>query len=203
MRYLSLDLETTGLDPQKDQILMVGAVVEDTEYPEIPVEELPTFGCYVRHDRYEGNAFAIGMNGWIFDIISGRAENEDLYPIYNGYKDKEYYFGSELKYWVNYFKAFLNDNFPAIDNKWLKIVLTGKNVAKFDYHFLPPKLQDVFHHRMIDPGSCFIDWSKDYLPSLENLKKKLDIGNSVTHNAVEDARDVVRVLRAGTNNYSF
>ena len=200
MKYASLDLETTGLNPSKDQILMVGCVVEDTEHPEVSVEELPTFGCYVRHQRYEGDAFAIGMNGWIFDIISGRAENKYLYPIYLGSKDTVTYY-PQPSYWANYFEVFLNEHFPETDDEWPKIVLAGKNVSKFDYHFLPESLQSRFHHRMIDPGSCFIDWSKDYLPSLENLKEDLSVNGSVIHDAVCDARDVIRVLRAGTNNY--
>lgn len=198
MKYLSLDLETTGLDPQKDQILMVGAVVEDTEHAEVLVEKLPTFGCYVKHDRYEGDAFAIGMNGWIFDIISGRVKNKNEYPIYNGSCDQ---FDNDA--WAHNLNLFLNKYFPSVNNKWPKIVLTGKNVAKFDYHFLPESLQSRFHHRMIDPGSCFIDWSKDLPPSLDNLKKDLSIEGEITHDAIEDARDVIRVLRAGTHNYSL
>ena len=97
----------------------------------------------------------------------------------------------------------MNEHFPEADDKWPKIVLAGKNVAKFDYHFLPESLKNRFHHRMIDPGSRFIDWSKDLPPSLDNLKKDLITEGEITHDAVEDARDVVRVLRAGTYNYSL
>ena len=31
MRYVSIDIETTGLDRQNDQVLEVGAVIEDTD----------------------------------------------------------------------------------------------------------------------------------------------------------------------------
>ena len=42
MKYISIDIETTGLDPENCQILSIGAVIEDT-LNQLPFEELPTF----------------------------------------------------------------------------------------------------------------------------------------------------------------
>ena len=184
---------------------MVGAVVEDTEHPEVPVEELPTFGCYVKYSRYTGSAFALGLNGWIFDIISGRAENKNGYPIYSGDDLYQNANGTALvpKEWEHIFNSWLCKQFPLANSEIPKIVLAGKNVAKFDYQFLSENIQRRFYHRMIDPGSCFIDWSLNSPQSLDDLKKGFNIAGEVTHDAVEDARDVIRVLRAGTHSYSF
>jgi len=188
MIFVSLDLETTGLDPKTDQILMVGAVIEDTDHPEVPVEDLPHFVCYVRHDRYEGGAFALSLNNWILSILAGRAENYNNVPIYRQWWTSDRETGKD---WVSQFFAFLNEHF----DKDQKIVLAGKNVASFDYQFLPSGLQKRFLHRFIDPGSVFINWYVDRPLSLDDLKTELDIDGEVAHDALEDARDVVRVLR--------
>jgi len=186
--YLSLDLETTGLDPKEDQILMVGAVVEDTEHPEVPVEELPYFCCYVRHDRYHGNGFALAMNWWILNITSGRSKQEVEHPIYDDVLS--------INWWGYKFHEFLDEQFSTPeDGKKPKIILAGKNVASFDYQFLPKELQNRFAHRFIDPGSVFIVWEVDKPLSLDDLKIELDIEGEVEHDALEDARDVIRVLR--------
>jgi oligoribonuclease (3'-5' exoribonuclease) len=61
MKYLSLDLETTCLQPSPKHILQVSMVVEDTDLALVPVTGLPHFTCFVKHDRIEGEAYALGM----------------------------------------------------------------------------------------------------------------------------------------------
>jgi oligoribonuclease (3'-5' exoribonuclease) len=191
MKYLSLDLETTGLNPLLDQILMVGAVVEDTEHPEVPVEDLPSFVCFIEHDRYRGNAFALGLNGWIFDNLSGRNRTREDVPIYPSFHAcGDPYVAS----WVPKFSDFLSDNF-SIDER---IILAGKNMGSFDFQFLKEELPAAFlkrfGYRYIDPGSVFIDWSKGP-ESLPAIKGRFGMEEECSHDALEDARDVVRVLR--------
>lgn len=70
MKYVSIDIETTGLNPEKCQVLQIGAVIEDTSNP-LPFEELPKFNCIVEHDDYLGQPTALKMNSWIFEILSG------------------------------------------------------------------------------------------------------------------------------------
>jgi oligoribonuclease (3'-5' exoribonuclease) len=180
-------LETSGLNPQTDQILMVGAVVEDTEHPEIPVEQLPHFACYIKYDRYHGSDYALSLNAWILRITSGRSNNEPEHPIYEGWRNDKC--GMEQG-WVSYFNDFLDRYFAPEE----KILLAGKNVASFDYQFLPNSLKERFAYHFIDPGSVFIDW-KVGIQSLGKLKERLGLGEEVTHDALEDARDVIKVLR--------
>jgi DNA polymerase III epsilon subunit-like protein len=70
MKYISIDLETTGLDPQNCQILQIGAVIEDTNEVK-PISELPKFNCVIEHPHYSGSAFAINMNMNLIEIIAG------------------------------------------------------------------------------------------------------------------------------------
>ena len=174
MRYVSIDIETTGLRPQQDQILQLAMVVEDTRYPEVPVEELPYFCCFVKHVEYHGNAYALGLNAWILDLLSGRTKAACRYPIW------------DLDEMTRAAGSFLSDQLGMRD----KINVAGKNAAGFDIPFLPQDLRDRFRHRVIDPGSVFVDWSKDRLPALGDL-----IDTEVTHDALGDARDVITCLR--------
>lgn len=167
---------------------MFSAVLENTKHPSVHVENLPEFTCYVRHDRYEGNAYALSLNSWILRILAGRSEEGTNHPIYT------------LEEMEEMFEKWLEKN-DLLANSG-DIVAAGKNFASFDLQFLPPQMKEHFHHRSIDPGSLLIDWKEEKPLSLGKLKSKLDLNEEVAHDALEDARDVIRVLRVGTNNYT-
>lgn len=180
MKYISLDLETTCIDPKHPgNILMISMIVEDSNNP-LPLEQLPHFTAFIRQETIEGSAYALAMNHWILDIISGRKENNTKYPIYDGSS------------WIGPAQEFLSQHFVAGAGK---IPVAGKNVATFDIQFMPKGIKDRFSYKVIDPTSMFIDWDADKLPGLETLKKKLGLGDFVAHDAYEDAIDVIRVLR--------
>ncbi len=181
MKYISLDVETTSVKQKKpENMLMLSMVVEDTENI-VPVEDLPHFTCYFNNsdDFYSGSSVAIAMNSWIFEILAGRREAN--YPIYNihdiSFKEAiEKFFNEQIT---------MNKKF-----------LAGKNVATFDIFFLPQWLQSHFKARVIDPGCVFVDFkSEEIIKSLPNLKKKFGMGDTVSHDAREDAMDVIRILR--------
>jgi len=56
-----------------------------------------------------------------------------------------------------------------------------------------PEIANMFDYRAIYPGSLFVDWTRDRLPGLADLLP--DDRKGISHRALEDARDVVRVLR--------
>ena len=61
MKYLSIDLETTGLDSEKHQILTFSGILEDTANP-LDYEDIPKFNIYVIREEITGSPFAINMN---------------------------------------------------------------------------------------------------------------------------------------------
>lgn len=189
LRYISVDIESTGLNPQTDQILMFSAVLENTKHPSVHIENLPNFTCYVRHNRYEGNAYALSMNAWILRILAGRSEEGPNHPI------------CTLEEMEDAFEKWLDENDLLASSG--DIVAAGKNFASFDLQFLSPRMKEHFYYRSIDPGSLLIDWKEEKPLSLSKLKSKLDLDEEVAHDALEDARDVIRILRAGTNNYTW
>ena len=61
MKYLSLDIETTGLDKEKCSIIQFAAVVEDTSNP-LPYHELPKFVGYLYNPACHWEVGAMTMN---------------------------------------------------------------------------------------------------------------------------------------------
>jgi oligoribonuclease (3'-5' exoribonuclease) len=174
LKYLSIDLETTGLDIKSCQILQVAAVVEDTELPHRPIEELPFFCCFIDYDEYKGQPFALQMNSWIFKILAGIEKTpHEIYRLEDA-RGK--------------FEEFVTTHSPST-----RAVVAGKNAAGFDVPFLREFGFDAargFHHRVIDVGSVFIDFSKKVPPALDDV-----LGEKVTHDALGDARAVIKCLR--------
>ena len=207
MQYCSLDLETMGLAPQQpDRILQIALVMEDTSRREISVEDLPCWsGIVIPTGEVSGQMTALAMNSWIFVAIEMYKTKMKISDFKNRYRELGIPTETIDRGEVAYSSTSKIGTLPEIvaeANLWIDkhfgtrnhINIAGKNVAGFDMPFLPKELTYRFRHRCIDPGSVFVDWSKDRLPSSEDIAKKLNI-QSVTHNALDDARDVVRWLR--------
>lgn len=176
MKYLALDLETTGLRPGTDQVLQLSMVVEDSA-KNTDLRELPHFTCFIKHDEIIGQPFALAMNSWILNIISGR--NLGSYPILSPTE-------AEAKC-----LEFLDLHFGSD-----RITVAGKNVAGFDIPFLPESIRSLFRHRVIDPGSMFIDWNKDRAaPDLSACNVRAGLDSNVYHDAYQDALAIVALLR--------
>lgn len=194
MKYISLDIETTSLVPDPKNILMVSMVVEDTKNP-LPLDQLPHFTCFVEQMVVSGEPMALFMNGWILEILARKKKS--IFPIYRNAEDFPDFPDDMM--WQTQALRFLIKNFPEnfYENGLLKkaINLAGKNVASFDLQFMPREIKECFHYQTIDPGSVFIDWSNERLLGLSKIKSKCGFNGSVSHNAYEDALDVIRVLR--------
>jgi oligoribonuclease len=180
MKYLSIDTETGGLDPQLNTILEIGAIVEDTAL-QLPREQCPQFHFYIWSDNIVGNPYALAMNYKILQkIVQLKKEGSSLLKTYETV-------GAE-------FARFLHRNFGIDD-----VTLAGKNLGTFDLRFLEqiPGWDDLdLHRRNLDPTLHFIDWNKDGCPpDLNTCKERAGIPGSVTHEALDDAWDVIELLR--------
>lgn len=69
MRYVSIDTETTGVDYTKNQLLSIGAVIEDTNN-QVEVDQLPKLEMVVDLDHIIGHPTALSMNSQLLKIIS-------------------------------------------------------------------------------------------------------------------------------------
>ncbi len=200
MLFLSIDIETTGLDKDRDQILHVAAVLEDTEArPLPPVEELPFFECVLHHSRITGNVHALAMNA---DLIRAMSATDNREAVLHNGRDIPW---ANPNQWRFNFITWLDEQFPreALVQR-PKITVAGKNAAGFDLPFIAANggKDYLFHHRVIDPGSvamgAYPDWwgELDTLPGLNELRVRLNMPEAEhKHDALHDAWSVIDILR--------
>lgn len=99
--------------------------------------------------------------------------------------------------------------FEGYKSSMVRIVAAGKNYATFDGVFLKNRIEKWSNlirtgHKIIDPGTLFIDWDNDdKVPGLDQCKERAGIPGLVTHNAVLDAWDVISVLRTDYPHQPF
>lgn len=221
MKYISIDIETTGLDPDFNQILSIGAVIEDTLNP-LPFEELPKFHAVIKRESVYGSIFALNLNKDLIQAMKdySEARTQELKDEIEESFGAKFYEEDEVVEALYHFcyrnnlvefdPDFLNKHIKLVDGKTYPILTSnmkktylncaGKNFAGFDKKFLEklPRWKQVFsiRSRVLDPGILFVDWINDEsIPSLDQCKQRAGIDGAVTHNAVEDAMDVVMLLR--------
>jgi len=208
MRYVSIDIETSGLDSENNQVLSIGAIIEDTKL-KLPWDEVPKFNAIVLQRQISGSPRALTMNKGIVELmgeyLEGDNELKEKHRKYSGYN---FYYPEEV---IKEFYYFLYNNYGAIkgeyetppitsNTKFILINVAGKNFGTFDQMFLQklPWWQKIIRvkQRIIDPAVLCCDWNMDdELPSLKKCKERLKVEGVVTHNALEDAWDVIQVLR--------
>ncbi|QJX47029.1 3'-5' exonuclease [Hymenobacter taeanensis] len=186
MRYISLDLETTGGKPQRHQILELAAVVEDTKKL-LPLSELPKFRRVVRHPEYVGTAGALALNAGLLQELARKEPNPELCTP------------DELLPQLREF--LLGQGFKLDKHDCVAVVMAGKNIASFDLGFLrelPGYGQLVrAEPAMLDPAAFYLNWRKDTrLPTMQTCKARAGFeDDTVAHQALADALDVVQLLR--------
>ena len=175
LKYVSIDIETTGLDPDYCQVLELGAVIEDWVSP---IANLPTFRHILKYDKLRGEAGGLAMNAKLLK------QPATCLPENLGYE----------------FSGWLQEN--GIDPKHVQAA--GKIFASFDAQFLKrvPGFSELvrFHHRTIDP--CMLFWQNDdeSLPDTKTCMKRAGITGNVAHTAVEDALAVIKMIRFAWRN---
>lgn len=181
MKYVSIDIETTGLNSATCQIIEFAAVVDNLR-DQKPIEKLPRFQTYVHHPFYQGEPYALGMHTKIFEKLA-KFPDDDIIEA------------------DALFAAFWN--FLTGQGEWKptkKVVVAGKNFANFDLKFLEklPNKFVKFHHRVLDPMMLFVNPMLDEEPpSSQTCLDRADLDHEVAHTALEDALMVVKLLRNG------
>jgi oligoribonuclease len=186
MRYVSLDLETTGGHADRHQIIELAAVVEDTRYLR-PLSELPAFRRAVRHSEYVGTAGALALNAGLLAELAHPDDNPERCTP------------PEL---VPQLRQFLEEQgFRPDKHDCVVVTLAGKNIGSFDVPFLRqlPGWGTLVRHEpaLLDPAAFYLNWRKDTrLPTLSICKARAHFPDpTVAHQALADALDVVQLLR--------
>lgn len=189
MKYTSIDIETTGLDPENCDIIEFAAVVDDLRVQR-PIEELPKFQTFILKEQYTGSAFALAMHCEIFKQLARWQEIgieicriEDL---------------------MANFATFLTTQagYKLADNGEIPVVVAGKNFSNFDLNFLKkiPNFEESavkFFHRTLDPCTLYLDPRIDTEPpSTKSCIERAGIDfEGKEHRALDDALAVINLIR--------
>jgi oligoribonuclease (3'-5' exoribonuclease) len=169
--YVSIDVETTGLDVDKAHVLQLAAVYDVGTH----IDSLPTFNTVIRWPTiYYANEWALNFNRALFE----KAYKKDgVVSIEQARED--------FSKWLTYVQP--GGRFtPA-----------GKNVQGFDMPILGNSVNDFslrrFDLRSLDPGSMFAE-DFDHVPTLGEINKMTG-REAVSHDALDDCMDVVYAIR--------
>jgi len=191
MIYLSINIETTGLNERNNQMLEFGAIIEDSNKL-LSFEDAPKFRAILPYQELTGSPFALNMNKELIEIIS------KYYSFVDKTKQSEFARENNIIHPENLPLAFFNflDDNGLSD---LQIPVAGKNFEDFDKKFIDKIFvvyETFYHRRFIDPTTSFIDFNKDkHSPSLLECKKRAGLSSVVSHTALGDAWDMIELLR--------
>lgn len=173
--FLSIDLETGGLNRNLHSILEVGAVLFDGETRH-------EFQCLVENEEIIGDPFALAMNVDVLREISAAQKDRTKGGLIHR---------REVATWL---RAFITNRTAA------RVVVCGKNVAGFDLRFMEklPGYDDLgklFLHRVLDVGPMYMEPGDRVPPDLKVCMERAGMEGDVSHRALDDARIVEQLIR--------
>lgn len=190
MKYVSIDLEASGLDRSRCVVLEVGAVFDDLLTPFDGERAARTaFHAYVLHDHIPGEPFALNLNREIIAKIAGAPRDGRWMPGNpsgdNFLKPREVC--TRFRQWL-----LCHGLDPAEP-----VNAAGKNFGSLDRPWLEalPKWNVQFRHRVLDPSILYLRPEDDVVPGLGECKRRAGLPGTVAHRATDDAMDVVCLLR--------
>lgn len=176
MTYVFVDLETTGLEPDLNDILEVGIVVYDKNFNKLGVFN------EVAHYRHPDKNPSTWVDPYVVDMHNK-----------NGLWDACEASSHSLRWIETEAVEFLKSN------GWTKLPLAGSTI-NFDRSFLAHRmrrLHDVFHYRNIDVSTLKNLWKMYDMPNLTSNEKKN------AHRAVADCEESAMALLAMLSELEF
>lgn len=178
MRFIAIDCETTGLDPNKCQMVELAMVHVDITEKRCLVDS-KQWHILPREGEYIGEEYALNMNA----AIIGAIQDGTL----RGVTEKEVVF--DIQQWLSQL-GYIREGF----------VPCGKNVMGFDMRFLRrlpgwgyPKIKHK--HRGIDVGTLMLSPRDEVPPDLEECKRRAGVIGKVSHRAIDDTMDCVEIVK--------
>lgn len=171
--FVSIDIETTGLNPKKHQVLEFAAVYWQND--EL-ITDQPWFRYIIDPGRITGDPKALEMNANLIEAIANGA-------------------GLPLGYVLTKFKVWLLELGISPDNRG---TIVGKNFGSFDLQFLKRSgvwPDNFFSHRILDVGSLYA--TIDGIPKTEDVCEASIPGEQ--HEALYDARFALEAVRMKWN----
>lgn len=182
--YFSVDIETTGL-ADKSEMLQISVVYDNGG----PIDNLLKIDLPIKHEYIEYcEPYAMGLNA---DLLKKMMSKD-----FKTYTPKEA---------IEQFLSFVENNSKNDKGEFERATFAGKNVGQFDLPKLKSfvakhgmyndkcRFERLATHRVLDVGSIYFDvFGKN--ASLSEINSFIG-RNEVSHNALEDALDVVYAIR--------
>lgn len=212
-KYLVLDIETTDslqkVGNPTGKILQISAIIDDYQ-TKLPFEQLPKLDIIVKYNwpatPMTISPEAILMNQRIFNLH--KEENKLARSLNFNRNDPKYIeFAQQHGFMVKDKICYENNVVQILEDFLLEnglkygIIVAGKNFGSFDLQYLRTlpnweKAKFSFTARQIDPAILYFNPKIDKtLPDLKTCKERAGISGEVSHNALEDCWDTVRIIR--------
>lgn len=202
MKYVSIDIETTGLKAEVNQMVEFGAVVESLTSRDTPVNDLPSFRAIIidPEGEYRISPFVMKMHRSLFEEIGSCKRDKLEKDGWYQHDDSTAQHEIDVCYpnvLVHRFLQWLRRH-DCFTGKG-KVIPAGKNFYGFDYNFISPLFGDGvrFHHRGLDPVMYYLKPTDRKPPDLQLCCERADLPMSDYHTAVGDARMVIELIRIG------
>lgn len=173
---LIVDLETTGLDASRHEIIQIGAILLDRK----TLEEKEAFSSFVKPTAWpRRDRASMAVNKIVYDQVKSAPTLSVALAQFN-----------QL---FNPGQVILSYYGGPLDMDFLRAAYFKTKIAwKFDYHYL--NLWGVFYAFLAARGQ--LKNSKKFAGfSLEDLMKRFRIKSSKRHDALEDCRVEAEILR--------
>lgn len=196
MKLLSIDIETTGLDPSYCSTLEVGAVLFDPQ-PKInpdgrntavssgggTIPRWRTFERLIAHSRVVGEPYALQLNQEILAELAGVKKTHRQII-------KAAELGPQIAQWLR-LEGVNAEN---------KATIVGKNYDAFDRQFLNRVtgwnefVSPLVERRTLDVGSLYFRPDDGKVVGLEACLKTIGVDQPVAHRALDDALQVATAV---------
>lgn len=220
MKYVSIDIETTGTDPDKHEIVEIAAKIDDLSNLVSP-HALDSFRSIICKEQYVCTPYCSVLHSDLWKEIQLRMPEAKTNSHYDAFNKivaddspamKSSVFDAAVttaNRSVVLLRAWLEAKGVAVKNNKVKINVAGKNYAMFDHNFLKKACLgdwiDV-RHRVIDVATHFWRTGDERLPNTELCCQRAGIHYDAqkAHGALYDVDTVIMLVRkALLKNYEI
>jgi hypothetical protein len=184
MRFVAVDIETTGLEPGKHGIVEFGAVFADLA----GTFEPKTLHLQVHPEDMVWSSYCLNLHrDLITEILAAKPEDHEPRVLPN-----PLLIGMHLRAWLISVCEHTKPN-----GDFEKVTGAGKNFGSFDLQFLLKSggCNGIFRHRNLDPTPYYLKPEDTVPPELKLCKERAGLEPRVAHRALADAWDVVDLLQ--------
>lgn len=189
MKLVAVDIETTGLDPNRHGIVEFGAVYFDLERSFEP----KTIHLQVYPENMVWSAYCLALHRELLNEIINRWGADDKFaPGKPRILESPVLIGLHFRDWLIAVCGQKDEQ-----GNYRRTTGAGKNFGSFDLQFLLKSggCEGIFRHRSLDPTTLYIDPIEDVPPELKLCKERAGLVPRVAHRALADAWDVVDLLQ--------